>query len=121
MTQDVLAQGPNVVSEDGFKQLLDEGYFAEVVCMQSATKQYNTFSGNWIIRAVSPDGQIEKILVTSRREFKVREFKTTNGLLGFFDQFDIGVQRIPWYEGVRARIQLPDFENKDPADESSPH
>ncbi|WP_299592938.1 hypothetical protein [uncultured Tateyamaria sp.] len=117
MTQHVLDQGPNVVSEDGFKQLLDEGYFAEVVCMQSAAKQYNTFSGNWIIRAVSPDGQIEKVLVTSRRDFKVREFKTTNGLLGFFDQFELNVQHIPWNKGVRVRIQLPKFEGSEPGNE----
>ena len=117
MTKNVLEQGPNVVSEDGFKQLLDNGYFAEVVCTQSAAKQYNTFSGSWIIRAVSPDGQIEKVLVTSRRDFKVREFKTTNGLLGFFDQFKINIHQIPWYEGVRARFQLASSQNEDSANQ----
>ena len=118
MTKNVLEQGPNVVSEDGFKDLLENGYFAEVVCMHSAEKQYNTFSGNWIIRAVSPDGQIERVLVTSRRDFKVREFKTTNGLLGFFDQFDVNIHQIPWYKGVRARFQLPNSKSEDSASET---
>ncbi|MES0864971.1 hypothetical protein ABLN87_21750 [Ruegeria sp. SCPT10] len=110
MTENILTQGPNVVSEDGFKQLFDEGYFAEIVCMQSAEKQHNSFSGNWIIRAVSPDGQVEKVLVTSRKDFKVREFRTINGLHGFFHQFNLKIQHVPWHEGVRCRIRLPKFE-----------
>lgn len=116
MTKNLLEQGPNVVSEDGFKQLLEEGYFAEVVCMRGAEKQYNTFSGNWIIRAVSPDGEVERVLVTSRRDFKTREFKTTNGLLAFIDQFEINIQSIPWREGVRARFQLSKFGNDEARD-----
>lgn len=104
MSHNLLDQGPNVVSEDGFKQLLKDGYSAEVVCMQSAVKQHNTFTGVWIIRAVSTDSSIEKVLVTSRRDFKVREFKTTNGLLAFFDQFGVQVQQIPWVEGVRVQV-----------------
>ena len=104
MSHNILDQGPNVVSEDGFKQLLNEGYSAEIVCTQSAAKQHNTFTGIWIIRAVSQDDKIKKLLVTSRRDFKVREFKTINGLLAFFDQFDVKIQQIPWIEGVRVRI-----------------
>ena len=104
MSHHLLDQGPNVVSEDGFKQLLNEGYSAEIVCTQSAAKQHNTFTGIWILRAVSDGGRIEKVLVTSRRDFKVREFKTTNGLLAFIDQFDVQIQQIPWVEGARVSV-----------------
>lgn len=105
--KNILETGPDVVSEDGFRGLLKEGYLAEVVCRESATKSHNTFTGIWIIQAVSPDGEIQKTLVTSRNNFKVREFKTISGLVGFFDQFNVPVQKIPWYEGGSVRISIP--------------
>ena len=71
----------NVVTEDGLRDLLSDGYLIEVICNQTAEKRHNSWYGAWIVHAVTKDGQDAKMLVTSRSVFKLREFKTIVGLV----------------------------------------
>ena len=77
-------EAPNVVTEARFRELVDSGYSAEILCQVSAHKKGPSYYGIWIMRAVSDDG-VDKLLVTARtrtthndikiREFKIREAK----------------------------------------------
>ncbi len=78
---------PNVVSEEGLRMYVRQGFRLEVVCRAVPERRYNAWYGKWIIRAVSPDGLGEKLLVTSRSILKVREFKTLTGLVSFLQEF----------------------------------
>ena len=74
---------PNVVTEDGLRDLLSDSYLIEVICNQTAEKRHDSWYGSWVVRAVTKDGQDAKMLVTSRSVFKLREFKTIVGLVSF--------------------------------------
>ena len=69
----MIEEAPNVVTEDGMRGLLAEGYLIEVVCKEGAEKRHNSWYGSWVIRAVSADGRDDKMLVTSRSYLKVRD------------------------------------------------
>ncbi|MCI5112078.1 MAG: hypothetical protein MRY75_16135, partial [Marivita sp.] len=68
----MIEEAPNVVTEDGLRGLLAEGYLIEVVCKERAEKRHNSWYGSWVIRAVATDGRDDKMLVTSRSVLKLR-------------------------------------------------
>lgn len=94
-------EAPNVVSAEGFRLLLDEGYQALVVCHGPVEKKHNQWAGSWTVRAVAGDRRDERLLVVSRRELRPREFKTTLGLIGFFLDMGFASVSIPIREGGR--------------------
>ncbi|MEO1556278.1 MAG: hypothetical protein AAFS01_07580, partial [Pseudomonadota bacterium] len=65
MAMDLAKEAPNVVTEAGFKDLIESGYHVEVVCMEDAYRKNSVWHGLWVLRAVSDEG-IEKQLVTAR-------------------------------------------------------
>ena len=97
----MIEEAPNVVTEDGLRGLLAEGYLIEVVCKEGAEKRHNSWYGAWVIRAVAPDGSSDKMLVTSRSYLKVREFKTIVGLVSFLETVEFVGERI----GKKCRLQ----------------
>lgn len=98
---------PNVVTEDGLRGLLTEGYVIEVVCKEGAEKRHNSWYGGWVIRAVAPDGRPDKMLVTSRSLLKLRDFKTIVGLVSFLADMGCTTASIPLVEGARERHASP--------------
>lgn len=108
----MLEEAPNVVTEEGLRQLLASGYSAEVVCRTTAEKRINAWYGSWYVRAIGPDGGDEKIVVTSRSYIKAREFKTIAGLVSFL--YDIGMRtvQIPLEHGGRAVHTLPEADSQ---------
>lgn len=98
---------PNVVTEDGLRGLLTEGYVIEVVCKEGAEKRHNSWYGAWVIRAVAPDGRPDKMLVTSRSLLKLRDFKTIVGLVSFLADIGCTTASIPLVEGARERHASP--------------
>jgi len=94
---------PNVVTEDGLRDLLSDGYLIEVICNQTAEKRHNSWYGSWVVHAVTKDGQDAKMLVTSRSVFKLREFKTIIGLVSFLAEMGGLSANIPLTAGRRER------------------
>lgn len=94
-------EAPNVVSEDGCRVLINQGWAIEVICLESAAKRHSNYFGKWGVRVVSPDGSVERMLVTARKVMELRVFKTITGLISFLDDFDVSGPRIPLYEGMR--------------------
>lgn len=103
----MLEEAPNVITEEGLRGLLGQGYRAEVVCKEGGEKRHNSWYGSWIIRAVSADGRDEKLLVTSRSFLKVREFKTIVGLVSFLYDLGCTVVSIPLEQGGRVFHDAP--------------
>lgn len=102
-------EAPNVVTEKQLRSLLDEeGYLAEIVCQKKPELVYGQWKGSWFVRAISPDGQIEKLLVPFRADLKqgikVREFKTANGVVSFLLSLDFEEMHFPMVEGKKMRI-----------------
>jgi hypothetical protein len=104
---DMIEEAPNVVTEDGMRGLLTEGYLIEVVCKEGAEKRHNSWYGSWVIRAVSADGRDDKMLVTSRSVLKLRDFKTIVGLVSFLADMGCTTASIPLEEGGRMRHAAP--------------
>ena len=94
---------PNVVTEDGLRDLLSDNYLIEVICNQTAEKRHNSWYGSWIVHAVTKDGQDAKMLVTSRSVFKLRAFKTIVGLVSFLADMGCLSANIPLTAGRRER------------------
>ena len=103
----MIEEAPNVVTEDGMRGLLAEGYLIEVVCKEGAEKRHNSWYGSWVIRAVSADGRDDKMLVTSRSVLKLRDFKTIVGLVSFLADMGCTTASIPLEEGGRMRHAAP--------------
>jgi hypothetical protein len=101
----MMDQAPNVVTEDGMRSLLAQGYLIEVVCREGAEKRHNSWYGAWVIRAVAQDGGDEKMLVTSRSVGKLRDFKTIVGLVSFLADMGCTTASIPLSEGARERLE----------------
>lgn len=104
----MLREAPNVVTEDGFRQLLAKGYVAVVLCRESAEKKYNSWAGLWVVHAVRPDGKDERLLVTARDYVKMREFKTIVGLASFLHDMGMRTANIPFHAGERTLHRLPE-------------
>ena len=98
-------EAPNVVTEARFRELVDNGYSAEILCQDSAHKKGPSYYGVWIMRAVSDDG-VEKLLVTARtrtthNDIKIREFKTITGVVSFLVGIGFSHADVPLDEGQR--------------------
>lgn len=96
---------PILVTETGLKTALKEGFLIEVVCREEPERRLNAWYGNWIVRAVSQDGSVEKLLVTSRDGQKDtaehRQFKTAVGLISFIMGLGLKGVHIPFEPGGR--------------------
>jgi hypothetical protein len=103
----MIEEAPNVVTEDGLRGLLADGYLIEVVCKEGAQKRHNSWYGSWVIRAVATEGRDDKMLVTSRSVLKLRDFKTIVGLVSFLADMGCTTARIPLEEGGRERHAAP--------------
>lgn len=96
-----------MVREPRFRELLAQGFQAEVVCQVDAFKKVAAWHGEWIVRAVNGDTGEEFILVVSRRaaggpdEILVRVFKTLNGLISFFNDIGFFNIYVPLRKGGR--------------------
>lgn len=101
-------EAPNVVSEEGCRKFLSEGWRMEVVCLHSVEKRHANHFGQWGIRVISPDSGDERTLVTSRKIMEMRVFKTINGLISFLTDIGIEAPKIPMREGTRAIQQTVD-------------
>lgn len=100
---------PNVVTEARFRELIESGYSADVLCQETAYKKGPTYHGIWIMRAVSDDGA-EKLLVTARNtssDIKIREFKTITGVVSFFIGIGFPRANVPLFEGQSTSHKLP--------------
>jgi len=103
----MIEEAPNVVTEDGLRSLLADGYLIEVVCREAAERRHNTWYGIWVVRAVAEDGRDDKMLVTSRSYLKVREFRTIVGLVSFLADMGCKSACIPLEAGARERHAAP--------------
>lgn len=102
--------GPDLVSEEGLRELLGLGHHAVVVCSKEPARKVNVWYGLWHILCVSPDGRTERILVSSRRDAdgadRPRPFKTANGLLSFLHSLGLRTLTVPMEPGSRAGHDL---------------
>ncbi len=103
-------EAPNVVTEARFRELVDSGYEAEILCQESAHKKGPSYYGIWIMRAVSKDG-VGKMLVTARtratqNDIKIREFKTITGVVSFLVGIGFTHADVPLEEGQRTTHKL---------------
>ena len=87
----------NGVSEEGLRELVEQGYTTEIVCVDDPQYTGVYFTGKWNIRAVSPDGESEMVLVTQRRTKQPRDIKTINGVISLL--LNLG------YDGVNLPMQ----------------
>lgn len=101
-------EAPNVVTETRFKQLVNAGYLAEVIC-QDAVKKKAYWHGSWIIRVVNQNRTFGKYLVPARSgrggagaDITIREFKTVNGLISFLNDCGFKQATIPLHSGGTA-------------------
>ncbi|AWD20889.1 hypothetical protein B6K69_03745 [Fuscovulum blasticum] len=95
----MMVEVPNVVTEDGLRGLLAQGYCIEVICEKGAERRNNTWYGVWIVRAGAPDRRNDKMLVTSRNLLKFRDFRTISGLVSFLADMGCKTASIPLEQG----------------------
>ena len=103
-------EAPNVVTEARFRELVENGHGAEILCQESAHKKGPSYYGVWIMRVVSDDG-VEKLLVTARtrttyNDIKIREFKTITGVVSFLIGIGFSHADVPLEEGQRTTHKL---------------
>ena len=103
-------EAPNVVMEARFRELVESGYSAEILCQESAYKKGPSYYGVWVMRVVSDDG-VEKLLVTARtrttyNDIKIREFKTITGVVSFLIGIGFSHADVPLEEGQRTKHKL---------------
>ena len=70
----------DAVTEDRFRHLVGQGWRIEITCLASAQKRHANYFGQWVICAISPDGDQLRRLVTARNLADMRSFKTINEL-----------------------------------------
>ena len=104
--------GPDVVSDEGLRELLDQGHHVEVVCLEPAERRGDVWYGLWGIRSVSPDRQSSRVLVAARRDKdhggdRPRTFRTLTGIAGFLRGLGFPVVSIPFEAGGEA-VHAPD-------------
>ncbi len=93
-------EAPNVVSEEGSRELIEQGWRFIVICLQTPEKRHNHYFGEWGFKLLSPDGQTERILITARKQMEMRTIKTATGLIRFLLEFDLVGPRIPLRQGL---------------------
>lgn len=114
---DLEKEAPNVVTEAGFRELIESGYHVEVVCKEDAYRKNSVWHGLWVLRAVNDEG-IEKQLVTARARtggdfIRVRTFKTVTGLVSFLVGVGFSIVAFPVYEGQRWTYTLSKTDDSD--------
>lgn len=107
---DLEQEAPNVVTEAGFRALVESGHRVEVICKEDAFKKGPNWHGVWIMRTVS-DAGVEKLLVTartrtSRNDIKIREIRTVTGVISFLQGVGFSHADIPLEEGKRTVHKL---------------
>ncbi|MFO7771067.1 MAG: hypothetical protein R6V38_06910 [Roseovarius gahaiensis] len=103
-------EAPNVVTEARFRELVESGYSAEILCKESVRKKGPSYYGVWVMRVVSDEG-VEKLLVTARtrttyNDIKIREFKTISGVVSFFIGLGFSHADLPLEAGTSRRRKL---------------
>lgn len=91
----------DAVTEDRFRLLVGQGWRIEITCLASAQKRHANYFGQWVICAISPDGDQLRRLVTARNLADMRSFKTINGLVSFLEELGIDAPHVPLREGMR--------------------
>lgn len=98
-------EAPNVVTEPRFRELLSQGFVAEIICQADCNKRNGHWYGEWILRAIDGDGTKARLLVKVPRyanlDVEARVFKTVNGLLSFMLELGFATANIPVREGHR--------------------
>ncbi|WP_416368566.1 hypothetical protein [Tritonibacter mobilis] len=94
---------PNVITEQGLRELAEKGHGVEVLCQTDPERKGPSWYGRWIMRTIGADGK-EKLLVTARtrltqNSIKVREFKTATGVISFLIGIGFDHADIPLREG----------------------
>lgn len=103
--------GPDVVSDEGLRELVGQGHLVEVVCLEPAERRGGVWYGLWGIRSVPPDGGSARILVAWRHDKgrgvdRPRTFRTLTGLAGFLRGLGFPVVSIPFEAGGEVRHAL---------------
>lgn len=99
--------GPDVVSDEGLRELVGLGYRIEVVCLGPAERRDGgVWYGLWGIRCVSVDGLVDRVLVAARPDKvhggdRPRTFRTLAGLVGFLHGLGLRTISIPFEVGGR--------------------
>lgn len=98
--------GPDLVSEEGLRELVRLGHQVVVICLESAERRGSTWYGLWGIRCVSRDGSSDRVLVTYRRDKehggeRPRTFRTLSGLVGFLYDLGFRTLSLPFNAGER--------------------
>ena len=98
--------GPDVVSDEGLRELLGEGHRIAVVCLEPAERRGGVWYGLWGIRCVSDEGSV-RILVAARRDKegghdRPRTFRTLTGIAGFLHGLGFSTVSIPFKAGEEA-------------------
>lgn len=101
-------EAPNVVSRDGFRLLMDDGYQALVVCEVAGKQRDTQWAGRWSIRALGGAGRGDYILVSTTGNLRAREFRTTLGLINFLHEMGFETVSIPLREGTSAIQPRPE-------------
>ncbi|WP_308917184.1 hypothetical protein [Jannaschia sp. LMIT008] len=110
---DLQKEAPNVVTEPKFRELLAQGYQAEVLCRSDAYYKSAVWYGAWVLRVVDREGTFERLLVniprrvTGEPEVAIKVFKTINGLTTFMARMGFTHIHVPLLEGGRSSLALP--------------
>lgn len=113
MGMNLQKEAPNVVTTPVFHELIRNGYHAEVVCQSAGFKKASVWYAEWIVRVISPDGSVEKLVASTTlpssgtEEIRIRTFKTANGLISFLHAAGFMYPTIPLVEGGRHVHILP--------------
>lgn len=96
---------PNVITEQGLRELAENGHSVEVLCESDPERKGPSWYGVWTIRTINHDGH-ERLLVTARNrpsqnDIKVREFKTATGVISFLVGVGFSEARIPLKNGKK--------------------
>lgn len=113
-------EAPNVVTEPRFRDLLTQGFVAEIVCQEDCSRRSGSWYGQWIMHVTDEDGRQERLLVKIPRhghlDVEARVFKTVNGLVSFMLELGFETANIPLREGQRAINRMV---SKDPETDRS--
>ncbi len=101
---------PNVVTEQGLRELAEKGHTVEVLCKADPERKGPSWYGLWLMRTVSNEGK-EKVLVTARTRvtqnaIRVREFKTATGVISFLVGVGFPQASIPMRNGEKTLHRL---------------
>lgn len=101
---------PNVTTEQGLRELVENGHTVEVLCEGEPERKGPSWYGVWTMRTISPEGH-ERLLVTARNrpshvDLKVREFKTATGVISFLIGVGFSQANIPFKDGAKTLHSL---------------